>query len=114
MTIYLKIKELVNKTEKLSISGLEKELGFGSGTIRRWQTNDPGLEKVIKVANYFEIPVTDLITQDTKQNKKTFASQIETKIKDIPETEKENLISETMDFLNYKIKLLNKKTTEEN
>lgn len=113
MTVYLKIKELINNTQKLSVSRLEKELGFGSGTIRRWQTNDPGLEKVIKVADYFNVSINELIPDNKLPNQNDFLYQIEHKLQTISETEKEHLITDTMEFLDYKIELINKKTTEE-
>lgn len=113
MTIYFKIKELIDNTDKLSVSRLEKELGFGSGTIRRWQKNDPGLEKVLKVADYFNISIGELISHDEPRKTDDLMYQIEHKFNEVADTEKEHLIADTIEFLDYQIKLINEKTTEE-
>ncbi len=44
-----------------SIPKLEKELGFGRGAIYNWDTNSPSIDKVQKVADYFEVSVDDLL-----------------------------------------------------
>lgn len=113
MTIYFKIKELIDNTDKLSVSRLEKELGFGSGTIRRWQKNDPGLEKVLKVADYFNVSIGELISHDEPRKTDHLMYQIEHKFNEVADTEKEHLIADTIEFLDYQIKLINEKTTEE-
>ena len=43
---------------RTSIKALEKELGFGNGTIRRWDDNAPSFDRISLVANYFNVPVT--------------------------------------------------------
>lgn len=45
----------------VTISQLEKDLKFGNGTIRRWDINSPSVDKVMEVANYFGIPINDLL-----------------------------------------------------
>ena len=62
------IKKLCSDN-KTSIKALEKELGFGNGTIRRWDTNAPSVEKIILVANKFNVPVS-LITWNEEQKEK--------------------------------------------
>ncbi len=37
---------------KLTISGLEKQLGLGNGIIGKWKKQNPTCDKIIKVANY--------------------------------------------------------------
>lgn len=54
-----KIKELCTKN-KTSIKALEKELGFGNGTIRRWDTSTPSVERIVMVANRFNVSVAYL------------------------------------------------------
>lgn len=56
MTLYERIKECARE-RKISITNLEKELGFGNGTIGKWQTNKPSLERLQKVADYFGKPL---------------------------------------------------------
>lgn len=43
--------------KNITIQKLEKALGFGNGTIRRWDTTRPALEKVSAVASFFDVPV---------------------------------------------------------
>lgn len=40
---------------------LEKDLGFGGGTICMWDKNRPSIDKVEKVARYFGVSVDSLI-----------------------------------------------------
>ena len=50
------------KTNGLSIAGLEKELGFGNGTINRWgKGTSPTVEKLQAVAEFFGCTVEWLI-----------------------------------------------------
>lgn len=46
----------------ISISRLEKELGFGNATIRGWVSSSPTVERLKAVADYFGITVDDLIS----------------------------------------------------
>ena len=45
----------------ISIAKLEKEVGLGNATIRRWNESSPTVDKVMLVANYFGISVSELI-----------------------------------------------------
>lgn len=47
-------------SKKTSIKALERELGLGNGTIRRWDDSSPSYDKLQKVASYFGIKVADL------------------------------------------------------
>lgn len=38
-----------------NIKKLEEKLEFGNGTIRRWDSNAPSVDKVIKVANFLSV-----------------------------------------------------------
>lgn len=64
---------LVEQIKKLcsdnntSVKALEKELGFGNGTIRRWDTNAPSFDKIVMVANRFNVPVSYLTGEETKK-----------------------------------------------
>lgn len=61
MTIVERIKEKC-KEKHTSMNALEKKLGFGNGNIRRWETQTPGSDKVLAVANTLEISVDWLLT----------------------------------------------------
>ena len=61
MSIVANIKQLC-KQRGISIPKLEKELGFGHGSIYNWDTNDPGIGKVQKVARHFGVSVDFLLS----------------------------------------------------
>jgi len=50
------IKEICSQ-RGLTIPKLEKELGFGNGTIYNWAKSSPSIEKIQKVAGYFGVPI---------------------------------------------------------
>lgn len=54
--IYEKIKNLTEKNG-ISIAALEKKLGIGNGTIRKWNEVSPTLENISKVARYFGVSI---------------------------------------------------------
>lgn len=61
MDIVERIK-LQCKEKGTSMCALEKKLGFGNGNIRRWNTQTPGSDKIIAVANALEISIDYLLT----------------------------------------------------
>lgn len=116
MSIYFKIKDIIAKKENLSISRLEKELQFGSGTIRRWQTNDPGLEKVLKVADYLNVSITELIPNiqpSPQANADDSILAIQERLNSLPEEERQHVIKDTIEFIDYQVMTLNQKGTED-
>lgn len=54
--IYEKIKELCRE-KGISISSLEKELGFSNALISKWSKADPMVSNLKKIADYFEKPI---------------------------------------------------------
>lgn len=60
MELYERIKELA-ANKKISIRQLEEALKFGNGTINRWRSNTPGVDKIQKVADYFDVSVDYLL-----------------------------------------------------
>lgn len=50
------------KENGTNISNLEKNLGIGNGNIRRWNTQNPGSDKVIEVANALNVSIDWLLT----------------------------------------------------
>ena len=63
-----RIKKLCSDN-KTSIKALEKDLGFGNGTIRRWNVNAPSFDRIALVANRFNVPIS-FITGDEEQKEK--------------------------------------------
>lgn len=59
--IYDNIKKLAT-THKISIRKLEEFLGFGNGTMNRWDTNYPTVEKIILVSKFFDVPMDKLVS----------------------------------------------------
>lgn len=53
------------KSNKTSITKLEKELGFGNGTIYKWETASPSTSNVCAVADYFDVSVDFLLGRIT-------------------------------------------------
>ena len=52
------------KTRGLSLPKLEAELGFGSGTIVKWDKSTPSADKLQKVADYFDVSVDFLLGRE--------------------------------------------------
>jgi transcriptional regulator with XRE-family HTH domain len=44
-----------------NLTALERELGFGKSTIRKWDKNAPSVDKVMLVADFFGVSVDYLI-----------------------------------------------------
>ena len=57
-----KIKQLCEKNET-NIAKLESELGFGSGTIYKWNASCPSVVNLKKVADYFHTTVDELLKE---------------------------------------------------
>lgn len=62
MSLTNRIKELIVKEEGLNITSLEKKLGLSRYSISRWDENFPSYDKVLKVAEYFNVSLEWLLT----------------------------------------------------
>lgn len=60
LDLYEKIKELASR-KGVSIRQIEEHFGYGNGTIRRWGTQNPSIDKVRNIANYFNVSVDYLL-----------------------------------------------------
>ena len=60
MTLKERIKELA-KAKGISLPTLEAELGFGNGTIVKWDKSTPNAEKLNTVAKYFGVTMDYLL-----------------------------------------------------
>ena len=63
---YELVKKLCDE-RGISIAKLEKEAEIGNGTVGGWKEFTPSLKTLTKVAQYFGIPVADLISQEPEQ-----------------------------------------------
>ena len=55
-----RIKELANQ-RKVSVAELERALGFGNGSISKWNKQSPSTEKLKQVADYFQVSLDYLV-----------------------------------------------------
>ena len=60
--------QMLCKERGITLAQLQKEVGFGNGSIRRWDDHSPSIDKVKKIANYFEVNLNDLIIQEGGEN----------------------------------------------
>lgn len=58
-------------TKNMRISHLEKAVGFGNGTIGRWDERMPSIDRVQKVADYFNVSLDYLVGRETPEPKLT-------------------------------------------
>lgn len=66
MEIVERIKALCKK-KGTTMGTLEKELGLGNGSIRRWNERTPGADKILLIANRLEVTTDWLLTgKETK------------------------------------------------
>lgn len=65
MTRYEKIKELA-KEKGVTITGLEKELGFARGSLSKIDKNKPSIDRLEKLSKYFNIRIDFFIEDDEK------------------------------------------------
>ena len=56
MGIVYRIKVLCLEKE-MSIGDLEEKLGFSKGSIYKWEKNSPSFDKIIKVAEFFDVSI---------------------------------------------------------
>lgn len=59
--IYENVVSLCKKNG-ISIARLEIETGIGNGTIGRWKSSSPSVERLKKVADFFHVTVDSLIS----------------------------------------------------
>lgn len=60
MEIKDRVKQLADR-KKISLPQLEQELGFGNGTIVKWDKSIPKADKLKKVADYFNVSMNYLM-----------------------------------------------------
>lgn len=73
MNIYETIKELAS-AKKISIAQLERELDFSNGSINKWSTTSPSIDKIEKVANKLNVTIDELLGYEPN-SKKSLAEQ---------------------------------------
>lgn len=49
------------KKKWMSISAVEKQLGFGNGAIKRFEKNSPSIDKIISLSNFLNVLIDYLV-----------------------------------------------------
>ena len=63
MTLKERVRALA-KSNNISLTVLEETLGFGAGTISKWDKSTPNADKLNTVAKYFGVSMDYLLTGD--------------------------------------------------
>jgi transcriptional regulator with XRE-family HTH domain len=53
--------QLLCKKNNMSVLDLETELKFGRGTVYKWDKNSPSVDRLQKVAEYFDVTIDSLL-----------------------------------------------------
>lgn len=67
MDLVTRVKELCEKRDT-TLVGLERELGFSRGSMRKWSKSSPSAEKLQKVADYFNVSTDWLLGRVEEKN----------------------------------------------
>lgn len=62
-----RILALISK-KGMSVNAVEKQLKFGNGAIKRFDTNSPSVEKVIALSNFLNVPIDYLVYGKEAEN----------------------------------------------
>lgn len=52
----------------MTVAALERELSFGNGLIRKWDKQSPSVDKLCKVADYFNVSIDFLLGREEARN----------------------------------------------
>lgn len=110
MNVYDRIQELCD-TNNITVTALERELGFGKGLIRTWKTGSPKYENIRKVADYFGVDVADITGEGSDDLSKAQNSAerrfllLARKAADIPEGHREAAIKMFENTIDYYLKV---------
>lgn len=56
------------REKDLTLAEIERILGFGNSTMRKWDQNSPSLDKIIKTANLLDVSISWLATGQSDSN----------------------------------------------
>ena len=74
MITYQDIKRLC-KEKGVTVTGAEKALGFAKGSLCKIETSKPSMERVKKISDYFNIPITDFYDKEVKERNKYYINE---------------------------------------
>ncbi|MDY3750533.1 helix-turn-helix transcriptional regulator [Christensenella minuta] len=83
MNLFEKVKQLC-ESKNITIAKLEREMGFGNGTIKNWGNATPSGDRLAKVADYFYVTVDYLLDREPKETDDEM-TQLLQEIKDDPD-----------------------------
>jgi transcriptional regulator with XRE-family HTH domain len=86
-----KIKVLCEK-RGLTLAELERKLELSNGSIRRWDTNLPSIDKLKKVSEYFCVTIDELVSQEDTSALDLDIRKIERARSHMPAAEKEKMM----------------------
>lgn len=66
--LLVKSIKMLCKNNNILLSQLESELCFPPGSISRWARNSPSIDKVVSIADYFNISIDAVIGRDLRKN----------------------------------------------
>lgn len=66
MSLVEKIKMLC-KEQKITVAELERKTGISNGQIRKWDVSTPGIDKLERIADYFDVSVDYLLGRTDKK-----------------------------------------------
>jgi len=95
MNILERVKQLADE-QGISIPDLEKKLGFGNGSIYKWNKSTPSGDKLIVVSDYFNVS-TDYLLGRSSLRRPTESNLTDKEEKDVAKRMgkiKEQLVSE--------------------
>lgn len=67
MSLVERIKKLATD-KQMTIAELERKVDLGGGTISRWNLRTPGVDKIQKVADYFDVSTDYLLGRTDNKN----------------------------------------------
>lgn len=68
--IYDRIKELCVKNG-ISIYRLEKALNFSSCSICKWKNSTPSIDKIQKIAEFFNVPISYFLESEEENHERS-------------------------------------------
>ena len=108
MNIVLKIRNLANQ-KNMSFAELERTLNFSNGQIARWNRAVPGVDKVQKVADFFNVSVDFLLDRTPQTNEDEIEENMITlfrkQSKDLSDEEKEKFQKSLEELMTLALKL---------
>lgn len=64
MNVFDRVKKLA-ESQKIPISELERKLGMGANSLYKWKNQQPTIDKIERVADFFNVSTDYLLGRDT-------------------------------------------------